>query len=148
MVPRAYEVFGAFLLSADGERILVQPQFPKQKVRIAVDPSRETWAQARRTLAALDDPERCGLGLEIVSADKIMRLLERIVAKGFKVKVPTKLIPVLDLPAGLTEEVEVGARRVRIEAKPRALRITSRRCGTAPRWKPTRSRSAPPQAGQ
>jgi hypothetical protein len=102
----------------------VQPQFPKQKVRIAVNPSPQTWAQVRRTLAALDDPERCGIGLEIVSADKIVRLLERVVAKGFKIKVPTKLIPVLDLPAGLTEEVEVGEHRLRIEAQPRALRIS------------------------
>jgi hypothetical protein len=64
------------------------------------------------------------LAQEIVSTDKIRRLLERLVAKGFKVKVPTKLIPVLDLPAGLTEEVVVGARRVRLETKPRALWIT------------------------
>jgi hypothetical protein len=124
VVPRSYEVYGAFLLSAKGEEIIVQPQFPKQKVRIAVDPSPDTWAQVRRTLAGLDDLEECGIGLEIVSANKIVRLLERLVAKGFKVKVPTKLIPVLDLPAGLTEEVEVGAHRLRIDAKPRALRVT------------------------
>jgi hypothetical protein len=139
VVPRAYEVHGAFLLSSVEERIVVQPQFPKQKVRIAVAPSERTWAQVRRTLADLDDLEQCGIGLEIVSARKIEGLLREVVARGFKVKVPTKLIPVLDLPAGITEEVEVGARRLRIEATPRDLRITPRALWYAAAVRPGRA---------
>jgi hypothetical protein len=124
VVPREYRVVGDFVLESEGQSIVARPQFEQQKVRISVAPSPETWAQLRSTLASLDDFGKCGIGMEFISADKIIRILNGVVTKGFNVKLPTKLIPTLELPAGVSEEVEVGDRRLRVIAAPNVLRVT------------------------
>jgi hypothetical protein len=122
-IPKEYVVFGDLVLAIQGDRIVVRPEFPVQKIRVSAAPSAQSWAKARAALAELDDFERCGIGLEVLSDDKVIALLEKILTKGFKVKLPTKLVPTFDLPARVSESVEVEDRQVGLVVTPLRLHV-------------------------
>jgi hypothetical protein len=119
-------VFGDMVLAAEGDRIVARPEFPVQKIRISAEPSAETWAKVRATLSQLDEFEKCGIGLEVLSSDKVIALLTKVLTKGFKVKLPTKLVPTLELPASVSESVEVEDQQVELVVRPLHLRVEPR----------------------
>jgi hypothetical protein len=125
-VPRSYNVTGDLVLAAVGDRIVASPQFPVQKIRVSVSPSEATWAKVRTTMSELNDLGKCGIGMKVMSPDKIVALLTKVLTKGFNIKLPTKIVPTLDLPASVSESVEVEGREVHIAVKPRKLLVTPR----------------------
>jgi hypothetical protein len=123
-VPREYTVSGDFLIAAQGDRIVLRPEFPVQTIRIAVSPSEATWRKVRTTMSALDKLDKCGIGMQFLSSDKVVALLRGVLTKGFDIKLPTKIVPTLDFPASVSESVEVEGREVKLAVRPRLLRVT------------------------
>lgn len=125
-VPRSYNVTGDLVLAAVGDRIVASPHFPVQKIRVSISPSEATWAKTRATMSELNELGKCGIGMKVLSPDKIVALLNKVLTKGFNIKLPTKIVPTLHFPASVSESVEVEGRQVNLAVKPRTLLITPR----------------------
>jgi hypothetical protein len=53
-------------------------------------------------------------------------LLDKVLTKGFNIKLPTKIVPTLDFPASVSQSVEVEGREVHVAVAPRQLLVTPR----------------------
>jgi hypothetical protein len=124
-IPKEYVVFGDLVLTKQDDRVVARPEFPVQKVRISAEPSPQSWAKVRETLTGLNDVEKCGIGLEVLSENDVIELLQKLLTKGFKVKLPTKIVPSLELPASLSESVDVEDQKVELRIEPLNVRMTS-----------------------
>jgi hypothetical protein len=118
--PEEYPVRGSFLLATAKDTLTATPRFDPT-FRVTVEPSPESWAKVRAALEHQDDITRCGLALD---PDKVFVQLQELVAKGFKIHLPRKLLRPITLPAGVTESVDVEGRRVAVAVTENALRIT------------------------
>jgi len=118
--PEEYPVRGRFLLAAEKDTLAATPRFDPE-FRVKVELSRDSWAKVRAALVAQDDITRCGLALD---PDKVFAKLQELVAQGFVIHLPRKLLRTATLPAALTQSVDVEGRRVEVAAANNALRIT------------------------
>jgi hypothetical protein len=119
VVPRTYPVSGSFALEIDGGTLVATPSFPDLAVNLKVEPSPETWREVSRVLSQRSPQCRAALKLVDVPA-----LLQRLLDRGFNVKVPPKVFKPLRLPAALQREVAVGGRTHVVLAAPRRLAVT------------------------
>jgi hypothetical protein len=114
-----YPVSGALQLTATARQILASPRFPVVKVNLKVDPSPESWAAVQSILDSKDG--MCGYVVEKVD---IRGVLERLIGKGFKVRLPTEKIKPIAVPVGIAPTMNVRGEAVRIEVKVSDLAIT------------------------
>jgi hypothetical protein len=119
VVPRTYPVSGGFTLELVDGTLVATPSFPDLKVNLQVEPSPETWKEVNRVLAQRSPQCRAALKLVNVPA-----LLQRVLDRGFNVKVPPRVFKPLRLPAVLRREVAVGGRTHLVLAAPRQLAVT------------------------
>jgi hypothetical protein len=117
--PDEYPVSGALQLTATARQILASPKFPVVKVNLKVDPSPESWAAVQ---AILDG--KGGVCGYVVDKVDIRGVLEKLIGKGFNVRLPTEKIKPMAVPVGIAPTMKVRGETVRIEVKVSDLAIT------------------------
>jgi hypothetical protein len=96
--------------------VVAAPEFPELEVRIGVAPSPASWAALERLAA--EQGGLCEAALERVD---LRGRIERIVARGFEVRLPRRLFAPVRLPAGIQKSVAVGNRRLTLSAEASGL---------------------------
>lgn len=119
VIPADYLVTGRIDLGIKGRRVVAALVFPETRLRIRVNPSKESWAAID---SILDEQKHvCGWVLDKVNVPGLLANLTE--TKGFSVKLPVdKLKPVI-LPAGIRDSVQVGQRSLAIDAQTKSIRI-------------------------
>ena len=117
--PDRYELSGALVFSASAQQILAEPVFPLIKVNLKIDPSAESWAAARKILD--DKTGACGFVLDRVN---VLGPVQRLIDKGFNVRLPTERIKPLAVPVGIHPTMEVRGQPVALGIKVTDLAIT------------------------
>jgi hypothetical protein len=119
--PASYPVSGAIELTATAREILASPRFPLIKVRLKVRPSDESWAAVQKIL---DDKEGlCGYAVDKVN---VRGIVERLVDKGFNVRLPTEKLKPMAVPVGIQPTMQVRGQPVALAIKVGHLVITKR----------------------
>lgn len=117
--PDRYAVAGVLSLSATPQQILAEPVFPLIQVRLRVKPSDDSWAAARKIL---DDKKGvCGFVLDRVD---VMGNVNRLIDKGFTIRLPTEKLKPLALPVGVNPSMIVRGQRVGMNINVSDLAIT------------------------
>jgi hypothetical protein len=117
--PDTYALSGGLVLTATAKEILAQPRFPLIKVNLKVNPSQESWDSVQKIL---DEKEGvCGYVLDKVN---VRAVLERLVNKGFNVRLPTEKIKPLAVPVGIEPTMDVRGKPVALGIKLGRLAIT------------------------
>jgi hypothetical protein len=145
VVPDDYGLAGDFVLTSQGERLIADPEFPREKYSIHVNLDAGSWDQVWRILQDQNRVEKCGL---FMHPQDVMERLRKVSLKGVKVKLPKKMFRPVDFPISISRSVEVGDRRVELTAVPKTLRVTpeafwysaalTTRFGAAPTVEPTK----------
>jgi hypothetical protein len=117
--PDTYPVSGGLVLSATAKEILAEPRFPKIKVNLKVVPSAESWAAVDRILG-----EKEGLCGYVVEKVDVRGIVQRLVDRGFNVRLPTEKIKPLAVPVGIEPTMEVRGQPVALGIKLADLAIT------------------------
>jgi hypothetical protein len=117
--PDTYPVSGGLVLTATAQEILAEPRFPLIKINLKVNPSQESWDSVQKIL---DEKEGvCGY---VVDKVNVRGVLERLVNKGFNVRLPTEKIKPMAVPVGIEPTMEVRGQPVAIGIKLGRLAIT------------------------
>ncbi len=119
VVPRTYPLSGALDLTATDASILVRPRLPRLRVHVDVTPSPESLAAAQKILD--DKRGLCGFVLDRVD---IMGAVNRLVARGFDVRVPTEKVTAMALPVGVEPTLLVRGEPVALGIRVGDLAIT------------------------
>ena len=117
--PDTYPVAGGLVLTATAKDILAQPRFPLIKVNLKVLPSDESWAAVDRILG-----EKEGLCGYVVDKVNVRGIVQKLVDKGFNVRLPTEKIKPMAVPVGIEPTMEVRGQTVALEIKLGELAIT------------------------
>jgi hypothetical protein len=117
--PDTYPVAGALVLTATAEDILASPRFPKTKVNLKVAPSEESWAAVQKIL-----DEKEGLCAYVVDKVNVLGLVQKIIDRGFNVRLPTEKIKPMAVPVGIEPTMEVRGQPVALGIKLGELAIT------------------------
>jgi hypothetical protein len=117
--PDRYTLSGALVLSSTKEQILVTPRFPRLTLKLRVVPSAESWAAVKKVVA--DQEGVCGFVLERVS---LVEFVERIVDKGFNVRLPTERLAPMAVPVGIEPSLTVRDRPLKLGVRVGGLAIT------------------------
>ncbi len=117
--PDTYPVSGGLVLTATAKEILAEPRFPLIKIKLKVEPSKESWDSVQKIL---DEKEGvCGY---VVDKVNVRGVLERLVNKGFNVRLPTEKIKPLAVPVGIEPTMHVRGKPVALGIKLGKLAIT------------------------
>jgi hypothetical protein len=117
--PQEYPVAGALQLTATAREILATPKFPVVKVNLKVEPSAESWAAVQAILDSKGGA--CGY---VVDKVNIRGVLEKLIGKGFNVRLPTEKIKPMAVPVGIAPTLKVRDEEMRIDVKLSDLAIT------------------------
>jgi len=119
VVPARYVVVGTLQLGMRGSQIVCTPKFPETKIRIRVEPSKESWAAIDSLLA--EKHGVCGFVLDRVDVPSILKRVT--MEKGFNVRLPVHKIRPFTIPAGIRDSVTVGDRTIAVATSSNAVRI-------------------------
>jgi hypothetical protein len=117
--PDTYPVSGGLVLTATAEQILAEPRFPLIKVRLKVNPSAESWGAVQKIL-----DEKEGLCGYVVDKVNVLGIVQRLIDKGFNVRLPTEKIKSMAVPVGIEPTMEVRGQPVALGIKVGQLAIT------------------------
>ena len=117
--PDTYPVAGGLVLTATAKDILAQPRFPLIKVNLKVVPSEESWAAVDKILG-----EKTGLCGYVVEKVNVRGIVQRLVDKGFNVRLPTEKIKPMAVPVGIEPTMEVRGQPVALGIQVGELAIT------------------------
>lgn len=110
--PGTHVMRGSVRLDAEGDRLRLAPA-AERRYRIAIEPTADAWARARRALEAQDRIFRCGLGLH---PPRVMAELERLVARGVPVRLPRRIFRPLAVRMAATGTLDVAGLPVTVSA--------------------------------
>ena len=119
VVPARYVVTGTLGLDHQGARIVCTPRIPETKVRIKVQPTKQSWARIHQILE--EKRGVCGFVLDKVDVPSILRNV--VEGKGFNVRLPFSKLKPFTIPAGVSDSVVVQDRAVAVATTTRVLRI-------------------------
>jgi len=119
--PATYPVSGGLELTATAREIMAAPRFPAIKVNLKVEPSKESWGAVEKILA--DKEGICGYVVEKVN---VLRIVEALIDKGFKVRLPTEKIKPMAIPVGIEPSMTVKGQQVELAIKLSELAITEK----------------------
>jgi hypothetical protein len=121
--PATYTVKGDFLLSARGDTVVADPDFPPIVIDVRLDPGPATWKVLADTVQDVKDDKNgvCRMAIQKIDVQGIVR---KIIDKGFNVKLPRKLFRPIALPAAVEQSVEFQGKVVSLNARPIGLRVT------------------------
>jgi hypothetical protein len=119
VIPTKYRISGTLRFTLAGEKVIGTLAFPETKLNIRVSPSKASWAAIDSILA--EKHGACGWVLDKVD---VRGLLANIVqTKGFNVKLPLDKIKPFRIPAGVSDSVKVGERRLALNVQTNLIRI-------------------------
>lgn len=107
VVPRTYEVKGAFALSVEGGALVAKPDFSGLSVRVGVAPTEETWKAIEKAIE-----ERSWKCEAVIKKVNVPKLLGERLAEGFEVKIPQKIFKPVRLPAAVQQSIALEGRSV------------------------------------
>jgi hypothetical protein len=116
-------VAGEFLLAAEGETVVAKPRFGEVVLRIVLKPTEETWATLASTVEDIKEDKKGVCRMAIKKID-VRSIVQKIIDKGFEVKLPSKLFRPISLPATVEQSVDIQGRTVKLDARPLGLRVT------------------------
>jgi len=117
--PDTYPVAGSLVLTATARDILAEPRFPLIKINLKVLPSEDSWAAVDRVLG-----EREGLCGYVVDKVDVRGIVQKLVDKGFNVRLPTEKIKPMAVPVGIEPTMEVRGHPVALAIQVGDLAIT------------------------
>jgi hypothetical protein len=117
--PDTYPVAGSLVLTATAKDILAQPRFPLIKVNLKIAPSKESWAAVQKILD--EKSGVCGYAVEKVN---VLGIVQKLIDKGFNVRLPTEKIKPMAVPVGIEPTMQVRGETVALGIKLGELRIT------------------------
>jgi hypothetical protein len=117
VVPRTYPVEGAVELSLEESHVKGVPRFPDFTIRLYVEPSKASWRAIDRLLQS--QGLRCRTALKLVDVPKALR---GVLARGFKVKIPSRKLRPFRLPAGLRDSLVFDGTTYALTVEPRGLK--------------------------
>ena len=123
--PATYMVKGDFLLSARGDTVVAEPDFPPILLDLRLDPGPDSWKVLEDTLGDVKDDKNGVCRMAIQKID-VQGIVKKIIDKGFKVKLPRALFRPIALPAAVEQSVEFQGKVVSLNARPIGLRVTPR----------------------
>ena len=117
--PDTYPVAGGLVLAATAKDILAQPRFPLIRVNLKVVPSEKSWAAVDSILGGKEGV--CGY---VVDKVNVRGIVQKLIDKGFNVRLPTEKIKPMAVPVGIEPTMEVRGQPVALEIKLGDLAIT------------------------
>ena len=123
VAPATYTVEGDFLLSAEGDTVVAKPRFGEVVLKIRLRPTEEAWAIVAAAVENVKDDKNGVCGMAIKKVD-VKGVVERIIDKGFGVKLPAKLFREIALPATVEHSVSFKGRAVSLDARPLGLHVS------------------------
>jgi hypothetical protein len=117
--PDTYPVAGSLVLTATAKDILAEPRFPLIKVNLKIAPSKESWAAVQKILD--EKSGVCGYAVEKVN---VLGIVQKLIDKGFNVRLPTEKIKPMAVPVGIEPTMQVRGETVALGIKLGELRIT------------------------
>ena len=119
VIPTRYLVTGSLRFALNGNHVIGTLAFPETRLNIRVSPSKASWAAIDSILA--EKHGACGWVLDKVD---VRGLLANIVqTKGFNVKLPLDKIKPFRIPAGVSDSVKVGDRKLALSVQTNLIRI-------------------------
>jgi len=119
VAPRTYEIQGSFVLSAEDGVLVARPDFPEIVLRLAIEPSDETW---KAVDAAIEKRSwKCEAVLRKLDVPRLLR--ERL-RQGFDVRVPRSLFKPMRFPAAVQQSVGFEGRAYALGVRFFDLRLT------------------------
>jgi hypothetical protein len=122
LVPALYAMSGYFELVAEGGQLLLRPRLAQRSIRVRIEATQQAW-DAFDELA--DD--RSGLCQRALEKADVKRQLAAILADGFDVELPRRMLRDIALPAGFQESL-------RLADGDYTLRVTPAHVAVTPRW--------------
>lgn len=122
VVPADYRLKGRFELQADGGMIVLSPRFGEVKFRLKVEPSEASW----RVVDALVDDQKALCRAALGKVD-VRAKLQEVVAAGFEIKLPARLMRPIRLPAVVEQSLTLEGMTVELALKPAGLKVGERR---------------------
>jgi hypothetical protein len=119
VVPDRYPIRGALTLSATAREIQAAPRFPETRVNLKVEPSEASWAAVRRV--ADEQTGLCGFVLDRVD---IPGVLEKQLAQGFDVTLPTEKLGPMAVPVGIQPTMTIRGKPITLDVESGGLAIT------------------------
>jgi len=120
--PQDYRIVGEFGLEAEGDTVILRPDFGDLAVRIFVVPTDQAWGAVDAVVAA----QRAGCRAAL-SKLNIKGILERLLGKGFNVKIPRKIMRPVRLPARVQGSLDVQGVKLNLEVTPAGLLVAQDR---------------------
>ena len=117
--PDSYPVAGGLVLTATAQDILASPRFPVIKVNLKVKPSEESWGAVQKIL-----DEKTGLCGYVVEKVNVLGIVQKLIDKGFNVRLPTEKIKPMAVPVGIEPTMQVRGQPVALAIKLGELAIT------------------------
>jgi len=117
--PDSYPVAGGLVLAATAQDILASPRFPVIKVNLKVKPSEESWGAVQKLL-----DEKTGLCGYVVEKVNVLGIVQKLIDKGFNVRLPTEKIKPMAIPVGIEPTMQVRGQKVALGIKLGELAIT------------------------
>jgi hypothetical protein len=119
VIPTRYLVSGTLGFTLTGNQMIGTLAFPETRLNIRVTPSKASWAAIDSILS--EKHGACGWVLDKVD---VRGLLANIVqTKGFNVKLPLDKIKPFRIPAGVSDSVKVGDRKLALSVQTNLIRI-------------------------
>lgn len=121
VVPRTYPVAGSVQFTTSDTAILARPRVPRLRLHLDVAPSEAAWASLRQIL----DEKRglCGFVLDRVD---VLGAVQRLIARGFDVQVPTDGVKPVALPVAVSPTMMVRGQAVELGIRLDGFAITER----------------------
>jgi len=123
VAPAVYTVKGDFQLAAEGETVVARPRFADVVLKIVLRPTEQTWATIAATVQQVKDDKNSVCGMAIQKLD-VRGIVQKIIDKGFNVKLPARLFKDIALPATVEQSVVLPGKTVSLGARPLALRVS------------------------
>jgi len=117
--PDTYPVAGGLVLTATAKNILASPRFPVIKVNLKVKPSEESWGAVQKLL-----DEKTGICGYVIEKVNVLGIVQKLIDKGFNVRLPTEKLKPMAVPVGIEPEMEVRGQPVALAIKLGELAIT------------------------
>jgi len=117
--PRTYPVTGRLRLTSTDTEILAEPRLPPMRLHLNVVPSAASWQAAQKLLD--DKTGLCGFVLDRVN---VMGAVQRLVDRGFRVRLPVEKLKAVALPVGVEPTMQVRGETVALGIRVGGLAIT------------------------
>ena len=122
LAPRSYVLEGRFKLSLDAGVVVATPDFGEPSFELQLAPTDQTWKVIDAALDELRADKNSVCGTALARLDIVQRLKE-LVARGFNVTLPKKLLRPIRLPAGIEQTVTARGTGLSLAVTPAGLVI-------------------------